>query len=168
MSTDGRPNAEQSIDAFALPSPPRGLDDSHARRIVCGMSYLQSWLPFAPLFLVPACSSTTYLGPAPEITDLSVQPLDPSDTTRISGSVHVQDPEGLTTLLVNVTIDGGGKTVSLPPASIDTTVVGQLEATVGFRVKSKTDFGSGTYRMTVTLTEAGTPSNPLTSTFVVQ
>lgn len=65
--------------------------------------------------LLLACGSPNF-GPTPTISDLTIQSLLPSDTTRVAGSVHVVDPFGLTALAVNVTITGASGTQSLPPS----------------------------------------------------
>jgi hypothetical protein len=119
------------------------------------------------LLFGPACSGAD-LGPAPVIDSLTFQSPVASDTTHIKGTVHVKDPLGLTTLATNLTVLGPGPAVALPPLAVESTVEGQLEATVGFTVKSKAAFQSGTYRIVVTLTEDGTPSNALTGTVVVE
>jgi hypothetical protein len=119
------------------------------------------------LLFGPACGSAD-VGPAPVIDGLTFQSPVASDTTHIKGTVHVKDPLGLTTLMTNLTVSGPGPSESLPPIAVESTVEGQLEATVGFTVKSKSAFHTGTYRIGVTLTEDGTPSNSLTGTVVVQ
>jgi hypothetical protein len=119
------------------------------------------------MLVASGCGSPD-LGPAPTISDLTLQSPDPSDTTRVRGSVHVADPLGLTALVVNLTIDSPTSSSALPPITVDTTVEGQLDATVTFGFKSKGDFESGTYQIVVTATEAGIPSNSLTSTMLVE
>jgi hypothetical protein len=118
-------------------------------------------------FMVLACSGRD-LGPAPVISDLTLQSPVASDTTRVEGTVLVKDPLGLTTLMLSLTVNGPGPTEALPPFAIDSTVEGQLVATVAFNLRSTHAFQSGTYQLVVTLTEDGTPSNSLTSTLVVQ
>jgi hypothetical protein len=127
-------------------------------------------LIFACALLAPAasgCGAEDY-GPTPVISDLTLQSPDPSDTTRIHGTVHVTDPAGLTLLTVNLTVSGNGPTQVVTPIPVDTPVIGQLEATVGFKLASKADFASGTYQVTVTVTEAGMTSNALTSPMLVE
>jgi hypothetical protein len=116
---------------------------------------------------VCACSGQGF-GPAPEISELAFESVVPSDTTHIVGTVHVSDPAGLSALTVNVTIIGPRSTVALPPTPILSTVEGQTEAMVEFKVKDKRAFGGGTYAIAVTLTEEGTPSNELTAPMVVE
>jgi len=119
--------------------------------------------------LVSACGSTTTdLAPDPTISELTLEAIDPSDTTRIAGSIRVHDAAGLTTLMLNTTIDDGETTTELPPVTVDGIVEGQLDATARFRVKSKADFHTGSYQLTVSATEGEAPSNSLTATFTVE
>jgi len=131
------------------------------------MLLTKSPLRLALVLVVSACGSAN-LGPAPEISDLTLQSPDPSDTTRVRGSVHVTDPLGLTALVVKITVNGPTSSVALPPLTVESTVEGQHDATVTFGLNSKGDFASGTYQVAVTVTEAGVPSNSLMSTMLVE
>jgi len=119
------------------------------------------------LATAPACGGATF-GPAPEISELAFDPLVPSDTTRLVGTVHVQDSLGLTALMVEITVVGPESTEALPPRAVDSPVVGQVEATIPLRISAKRDFATGSYQIVVTLTEDGVPSNALASDFMVQ
>jgi hypothetical protein len=129
--------------------------------------HLVGALVFLCLLVLPACGSDAVgAGPAPEISEMTIQSPVASDISRVRGTVHVRDPAGLTRLTVNLTVSGEGPTVTVPPTPVNSTVEGQLEATVGFKLEGT--FQSGTYQVAVTVTEAGTESNSLTSMLVVQ
>jgi hypothetical protein len=115
----------------------------------------------------PACGGTDF-GPAPTISDLTIQTPLASDATRVTGTVHVTDPAGLTTLVASLTVTSAGSSITLPPLIMNGPVEGQVEANVSFRIKRPTEFPAGAYEVAVQMIEDGVPSNSLSTTMTVE
>jgi hypothetical protein len=133
------------------------------------MSYSShAWIALSALLLaLPACGGTDF-GPAPAISDLTLQSPLASDATRVAGTVHVTDPAGLTTLVASLTITSAAGSLTLPPLIMNGPVEGQVEATVSFRIKRPTVFPAGDYEVAVQMIEDGVPSNSLSMTVTVE
>ena len=122
----------------------------------------------AVLFLgmLSACGSSA--GPAPVISNLTIQSPLAAGATTASGMLEAMDSAGLTDLILDFTVtssNGGASSFSAPVQGGSSS---QTSAPLPFVVELSPGAPAGSYTVAVTLSAGGQVSNMLTTTVVLQ
>jgi hypothetical protein len=130
---------------------------------------MKNVMMFVALVATSACSSKSST-PAPAISDFTLMSPIAENTTTVTGSVEISDTSGLGgDLTMSISISGAGvPNETLPPLMIPGGSSSETIGTIPLTLKLSAAIPAGSYTISITVSDNGVTSTPLTAPLVVQ